>query len=315
MRIGSIDLISDAVLAPIAGYTDVGMRDVARRYGAGLTYTEMISCKGMIYGSEKTKELLATTDIESPCAVQIFGSDPCIMAKAITMKEITKFDIIDINMGCPVPKIVKNGEGSALMKDIKTAQRIVTECLKASGKPITVKFRKGFYRDENSAAEFAAAMEDVGVSALTVHGRTREQYYSEKADWDCIASVVEAVKIPVFANGDVTDYNSYKSIKEYTKADGVMIARGAIGNLQIFKSIADINSKIDTFYKDIDIKRDLLRQIEVLKRYYSDRYIYSNMKKQICAYLKGIADSKKHKDRICRAESVDELLIAIDELL
>ena len=314
MRIGNIELKCDAVLAPIAGFTDVGMRYIAKKYGAGLTYTEMISCKGMVYGSEKTKELLATTSIEMPKAVQIFGEDASIMAQACTMEEIQKFDIIDINMGCPVPKVVGNGEGSALLKEPKKAQNIVREVIKQSGKIVTVKFRKGFSKDENIAVDFARYMEDAGASAIAVHGRTREQYYSGLADWDSIARVVESVDIPVFANGDVVDVDSYFAIKDHTKASGVMIARGAIGNPQIFLEINRALGINDTIFQDINPIRDMLEQIDILKKYYADRYIYSSMKKQVCAYLKGVRGGKYLKDLVCRVESVEEMENIIKEL-
>lgn len=314
MKIGNIELLSDAVLAPIAGFTDVGLRNVAKSYGAGLTYTEMISCKGMVYGSEKTRELLATTEIETPCAVQIFGCDPEIMARAVVMPEIQKFDIIDINMGCPVPKVVGNGEGSALLNDPKLASEVVKSVISASGKPVTVKFRKGFRMNENTAVDFARFMQDAGVSAITVHGRTREQFYSGKADWDCIAEVVRAVDVPVFANGDVVDVESYKAIKSHTGASGVMIARGALGNPQIFRDIALSEGFGGVLYDTVDCVRDLLTQINVLSGYYTDRYIYSSMKKQVCYYLRGVVGGKAIKEKVCRVESLGELIEIVESL-
>jgi len=313
MRIGNIELTSDAVLAPIAGFTDVGLRDVARRYGAGLTYTEMISCKGMVYGSEKTRELLATTDIESPVAVQIFGNDPEIMARAAAMDEMQKFDIIDINMGCPVNKIVSNGEGSALLNNPRLAMSIVQSVANSSGKPVTVKFRKGFRRGEDVGVDFARYMQDAGASSITVHGRTREQFYTGEADWDSIARVVESVEIPVIANGDVIDLASYHAIKAHTRAAGVMIARGALGNPQIFREITLDSNGIST-YTDIDPVRDIMRQIEVLLLHYSDRYIYSSMKKQVCYYLKGLSNSKEIKQRVCSVTSVADLVSIVEGL-
>ena len=314
MKIANINLDGDAVLAPLAGFTDVGFRDIAARYGASLTYTEMISCKGMVYGSEKTKELLATTNNEKVKAVQIFGCDPTIMAKACVMPEIQKFDIIDINMGCPVPKIVGNGEGSALLNTPKLAEQIVKEVKKASGKVVTVKFRKGFKKGENVAVDFAKAMQDAGADAITIHGRTREDYYNGKADWDTIAEVVKAVQIPVVANGDVVDLKSYFEIKKHTNASGVMIARGALGNPQIFKEIVNNTTKIATIFDKVDKKRDILMQIETLKGFYSDRYIYSNMKKQVCFYLKGMAGSKGLKDEVCHVQSVAELVDIVSKI-
>lgn len=314
MKIENIDLVGDAVLAPIAGWSDVAFRDIAVKYGAALTYTEMISCKGMVYGSEKTKELLATSDSEKIKAVQVFGCEPIIMAKACAMPEMQKFDIIDINMGCPVPKIVNNGEGSALLDSPKLAMIIVKNIKEATDKAVTVKFRKGLRKGDNVAVDFAKYMQDAGACALTVHGRTREDYYSGRADWDTIAEVVRSVDIPVIANGDVVDLQSYIAIKKHTNASGVMIARGAMGNLQIFKEIANYQSKIDTFFEQIDIKRDILMQIQLLKSYYPDRYIYSNMKKQVCCYLKGVAGSKKLKEEVCRVESVQELINIVNAI-
>lgn len=314
MKIGNINLAGDAVLAPIAGFTDVGFRDIAVRYGATLTYTEMISCKGMVYGSEKTKELLATTDNEKVKAVQIFGNDPQIMAKACLMKEMQKFDIIDINMGCPVPKIVNNGEGSALLNNPKLASEIVRNIKAATGKVVTVKFRKGFKKGEKQAVDFAKYLQDAGADCVAIHGRTREDFYEGKADWDVIAEVVHAVEIPVIANGDVVDFESYLAIKKHTGAAGVMIARGALGNPQIFMEIAKNTSKIDTIFKNIDKKRDILMQIETLKKFYTDRYIYSNMKKQVCFYLKGMVGAKPIKEAVCHVESVDELVSIVKSI-
>ncbi len=315
MKIGTVQLASDAMLAPIAGFTDVGLRDVARRYGAALTYTEMISCKGMIYGSEKTKELLATTDIETPVAVQIFGCDPQIMAKAVAMPEMRKFDIIDINMGCPVPKVVGNGEGSALINTPKLAMEVVKAVISATdGRPVTVKFRKGFTKDQDTASDFAKYMQDAGAAAICVHGRTREQYYMGKSDWDCIANVVHSVEIPVIANGDVVDVDSYNAIKLHTKADGVMIARGALGNPQIFKEILTATTGKKSYYKEVDCVRDILRQIQVLKEHYCDRYIYSSMKKQVCNYLRGVSGGKAIKEKVCHVTSVEEMVEIIQGL-
>lgn len=312
MKIANIQLLSDAVLAPIAGFTDVGFRDICSKYGAGLTYTEMISCKGMVYGSEKTKELLATTENEKIKAVQIFGNSPEIMAKAVVMPEMEKFDIVDINMGCPVPKIVKNGEGSALLNNPKLAMQIVKAVKSACDKAVTVKFRKGFTAEENKAVDFAKYMQDAGADAITVHGRTREQFYQGKADWDCIAEVVESVEIPVFANGDVFDLESYLHIKKHTKAAGVMVARGALSTPYVFMEIARYHGQ-ETQYKTVDVKRDILRQIEVLKGSFVDRYIYSNMKKQICFYLKGVRDSKRIKEQICKVQSLQKLCEIVEE--
>lgn len=311
MRISNIELLSDAVAAPLAGFSDVGFRKVAASYGAGLTYTEMVSAKGLYYGSDKTENLLATAPEERVKAVQIFGGEWEYMVRACENPLLDKFDIIDINMGCPVPKVVKNNEGSALLNDIDNASKIVRECVNATNKPITVKFRKGFKPTDNIAVEFAEAMQSAGASAITVHGRTREQYYSGEADWESIALAVQAVNIPVIANGDVFNLEDYLAIKQATNADGVMIARGALGNPAVFKDIAEYQG-VRTLFKDVDIRRDILTQIMTLKEHYSDRYIYSSMKKQICYYAKHRPESKRIKAAVCAVESVEELIDAVN---
>lgn len=306
MKIGNVNIDGDVVLAPLAGFTDVGMRAIAKECGASLTYTEMVSAKGLVYDSEKTKELLVTYPSEVPVAVQIFGGEAEFIGKAVGDKCLNKFDIIDINMGCPVPKIVKNNEGSALLKDIERAKRIVDSAVKASSnRPVTVKMRIGFKSGENIAAKFAKALEESGASAIAVHGRTREQYYSGSADWSVIADVVKSVNIPVIANGDVTDRASYEKIKKVTGADGVMIGRGALGNPKIFSEIRDIANDLT--------ERELLhRQIAVLKEFYPERYIYNTMKKHVAYYAKGKKDARKVKEAVSRIVSVDELIAVVD---
>lgn len=307
MKIGNVTLSGDAVLAPLAGFTDVGMRAIAKKCGAALTYTEMVSAKGLVYDSEKTKELLVTYPSEVPAAVQIFGGEEEYIGKAVANKCLAKFDIIDINMGCPVPKIVKNNEGSALLKDTDRAKRIVESAVRASsGRPVTVKMRIGFKSGENIAAAFAKALEESGASAIAVHGRTREQYYSGEADWDAIAEVVKSVGIPVFANGDVVDRASYERIKEVTGASGVMIGRGALGNPTIFSEIRGVENNADK-------KELLLEQISVLRGYYPDRYIYNTMKKHVGYYAKGMRDARKVKETVSSVTSVGELIAVVED--
>lgn len=304
MKIDEIALSSDVVFAPVAGYSDVGLRALCAEAGAGLTYTEMVSAKGLIYGNEHTEDLLHTTDFEKVTAVQIFGSDPEIMARAAESETLEKFDIIDINMGCPVRKIVGNGEGSALLKNPSLAAEIV-RTIRRAGKPVTVKFRIGFEKNSRTGVDFAKVLQDAGAAALTVHGRTREQFYEGKADRDYIAEVVRAVDIPVIANGDVYTKEDYEEMKAHTGAAGVMIARGALGNPQIFASITGVPFKYDKV-KDI-----VLEHIRILSSFHSETYVVNNMKKHVAYYCKGMRGGKQLKLEAFAAKSLDELKRAV----
>ncbi len=306
LKIGNIELNSDIVLAPLAGYTDIGFRSLAVDYGAGLTYTEMVSAKGLFYNNDKTADLLQTADNEKTKAVQIFGGEPEFMYKASKDSRLAKFDIIDINMGCPVPKIVKNFEGSQLLNDIPRAKEIVSAVIEGSKKPVTVKFRKGFYENEDKAVEFAKAMESAGASLITIHGRTREQFYSGTADWNAIKNAKAEVSIPVIANGDVVTYEDYKNIKEITKCDGVMIGRGAIGKPYIF-------ARLQGKDMDINLYEDIKRHIEVLCSVLPDRIVVNDMKKHICYYAKNLKESKKVKAEICEVKNITDMLEIVKE--
>lgn len=307
MKIGSVQLKNDLVLAPLAGFSDAGFRSLAAKYGAGLTYTEMISAKGMCYNNEKTFDLLVTADNESPKAVQIFGSEPEFMYRAVKDERLDKFDIIDINMGCPVPKIVKNNEGSALLRNVPLAKELVQAVIEgANGRPVTVKFRKGFTFEEDLASEFAIAMEQAGASAITIHGRTREQYYGGRADWECIRNAKRAVSIPVIANGDVFTADDYVRIKEYTGCDGVMLARGAIGKPFLFSTFKGLKP-------EIRLCEDILYHIDVLLKFLPDRIVVNDMKKHICYYAKNVPDAKKIKASACRVETIEEMKKLVKE--
>ena len=238
MRIGSAVIDPPVALAPMAGVTDKAYRLLCREMGCGLTVTEMVSAKAIYYKNRGTARLMEIEEAERPVALQLFGSDPEIMAEIAAQVAEGPWDIIDVNMGCPVPKIVKNGEGSALMRDPELAGRIVDAMVRAQKKPVTVKFRKGFSEQEVNAVEFAKVLEANGASALTVHGRTREQMYSGKADREIIRRVKEAVKIPVFGNGDVTDGASALAMFRETGCDGIMIGRAAQGDPWIFREVA-----------------------------------------------------------------------------
>lgn len=295
-----------AVLAPIAGFSDVGFRRLCARAGAALTYTEMISAKGLVYGSSKTEDLLHTTDAEKVKAVQIFGSDPEIMLAAARHRALQKFDVIDVNMGCPVPKIVGNGEGSALLKTPELAAKIV-RTLKLSGKYTTVKFRIGFEQNSRTGVDFAKILQDAGADALTVHGRTREQFYAGRADREYIAEVVRAVDIPVIANGDVDSVNDYREMLRVTGAAGVMIARGALGKPWLFADIAGAERPWTT-------RREAVGEhISTMLEFHSSVYVAANMKKHLAYYVRGLAGGKQFKQKVFESNSLDELNAAIDE--
>ena len=297
MIVGGIE-IKGATLAPLAGYTDAGFRAVCSLCGAGAVYTEMISAKGLIYESEKTKDLLYSTPYERVSCAQIFGSDPYFIRAACEHKIMDKFALVDINMGCPVPKIVKNGEGSALLNNPSLAQEVVRAAVK-SGRRITVKCRTGFSSSKN-CAEFVKMMEDAGALAVTVHGRTREQYYSGKADLDPIKEAVQAVKIPVIANGDVKDRKSAEYALEYTGAAGVAVGRGALGNPFVFARIAGDEPPMSV-QQAIEIHVDILLEI------YPEHKVVNDMKKHFAFYTKGMRGGKELKMKAFEAKSVKEL--------
>ncbi len=243
IQIGEVTLQNNTILAPMAGVTDLPFRVLCAEQGAGLVCMEMVSAKAIYYKNRNTEELMEIDPEEHPVSLQLFGSDPEIISEMAKQIEEKPFDILDINMGCPVPKVVNNGEGSALMKNPKLVEEIISRTVKAIHKPVTVKFRKGFDEEHVNAVEIARIAEQSGAAAVAVHGRTREQYYAGKADWDIIAQVKEAVSIPVFGNGDVTDGKSAVALLKQTGCDGIMIGRAVRGNPWIFR---EINHYLDT---------------------------------------------------------------------
>lgn len=305
MKIGNLQLKNNLLLAPIAGFTDAGFRTLCRRFGAALTFTEMVSAKGLYYKNENTKDLLFCHAHEQPKGVQLFGKEPDILAYAISSKELAPFDIIDINMGCPVQKVVRNGEGSALMTDPDLIYEIIKAAVAAAnGRPVTAKIRAGFTDRDKNAVEVAQAIESGGASAVTVHGRTREMFYGGKADLEIIKKVKDSVKIPVIGNGDVTDRRSYLKMLEYCGVDGVMIARGALGHPWIFAEILAEEC-------EFDLKETVLEHISLLT-HLPETVVANTMKKQIAFYVKGQKNSRIIKEMTFAAKSLDELKQALE---
>ncbi len=306
MKIKNVETSSNIFLAPMAGVTDIGFRKICRDFGAGLTYTEMISVKGLYYNNKKTQLMLQLAENEKPSCVQLFGSDPDIFRKVIMSGVLDKFDIIDINMGCPAPKIVNNGDGSKLLCDINMAREIISACVKATDKPITVKFRMGYNNGENIAVKFAKMCEEEGAAAITIHPRTREQFYSGKADWSVIKAVKDAVKIPVIGNGDIVDIDSFKQVLA-TGCDGVMIGRGALGNPEIFAQLLgrEINkSKLDIIKEHLALLKDVIE---------SERALVVAFRKHLLWYVSNYYLSTKLKTELMKYETIDEILNALED--
>lgn len=309
LKIGNVELENNLILAPMAGVTDLPFRMLCKEQGCGLLYTEMVSAKAILYNNRNTKELLKVREEERPIAVQLFGSDPDIVSDMAAQIEDGPYDIIDINMGCPVPKVVNNGEGSALMKNPKLVEAILSSMVKKLKKPVTVKFRKGFDEDHVNAVEIARIAESCGVSAVAVHGRTREQYYSGKADWNIIRQVKEAVKIPVIGNGDIWKPEDAKRMMEETDCDGLMIARGAQGNPWLF---GRINHYLDTgeLLPEPDreeICRMIMRHARLQTELKGEIPGMKEMRKHIAWYTAGLPHSAGIRRACNQVETLPEL--------
>lgn len=317
MKIGNVQLENPYILAPMAGVTDLPFRLLCKEQGAGLLCMEMISAKALQYKNKNTKVLLSIHPQEYPVSLQLFGSDPKIISEMAKEIEELPFQILDINMGCPVPKVVKNGEGSALMKDPKLIYEIVSQTVRAIQKPVTVKIRKGFDDDHVNAVEVAKVIEEAGASAVAVHGRTREQYYSGKADWEIIRRVKEAVSIPVIGNGDVTSGERALAMREQTGCDGVMIGRGAQGNPWIFHELVeyDRTGVLPPRPSKEVIKATMLRHARLQIEFKGDYLGIREMRKHVAWYTKGMKGSAKLRDEINQVESYEELKQLLDERL
>lgn len=304
MKIGNVEIKNNVFLAPMAGITDLAYRSICKEFGAGLVYTEMISAKGIHYNDEKTKLLTQIDEKERPVAIQIFGSDADIMAN-VAKRMSEKADIIDINMGCPAPKVVKNDDGSKLMLNPALIDEITYKVVKNSTVPVTVKIRKGWNDENVNAVEIAKILEKNGVSAVAVHGRTREQFYSGIADWDIIKKVKESVNIPVIGNGDVIDIDSANKMIEYTGCDAIMVGRAALGKPWIFKEIIEqnkIDMKQEELYKIIKKHYDLLSELK------GEYIAVREMRKHISWYIKGLPLATQIRNQINMLESKDEVL-------
>jgi len=310
MQIGNVKVDSKLALGPMAGVTDMAFRTVCRELGAGLTYTEMVSAKALVYQDGKTRGLLLLSDGEHPVGAQIFGSDAACMAEAAALAhEISGADFIDINMGCPVGKVVKSGDGCALMRDPDKAMRIIEAVVKSVSCPVTAKIRKGWDKGSANAVEFSKMAEAAGVSAIAVHGRTRTQMYSGKADWDIIREVKKAVAVPVMANGDVYTAIDTERILKYTGADIAMVGRGAFGNPWLFQQAnALLSGKEIPPHPPIGARAETaLRQFEMAAEQKGERVACLEARKHYAWYLRGVPHSGYFKEQIAKASTLDDL--------
>ncbi len=316
LRIGSLELPNNVILAPMAGVTDLPFRILCREMGAGMVCMEMVSAKALSYHNKKTADLLRIEESEHPASLQLFGSEPELIGEVVEQINDNPHDVLDFNMGCPVPKVVNNGEGSALMKDPDLAFRIMEQLVRHSAKPVTVKFRKGFDAEHVNAVEIAKAAQAAGVNAVAVHGRTRSQYYSGEADWDIIRKVKEAVSIPVIGNGDITSAVKAKRMMEETGCDGIMIGRGAEGNPWIFRqTVHYLETGEELPPPTREEKRAVaIRHAQLMQQYKGEYIAVQEMRKHLAWYTAGMPNSSKFRGKINAMETMEELLRGVDEI-
>ena len=315
MRIGNVEIANPVMLAPMAGVTDLPYRLLCKEQGCGYMVTEMVSAKAVLYNNKNTDLLMLTKEEEAPVALQLFGSDPEIMADIAERLSDRGFTGFDINMGCPVPKVVNNHEGSALMKEPLLAGRIVEAMAKRVKCPVTVKFRKGFDENNVNAVEFAHIMEESGAAAVTVHGRTREQFYSGKADWDIIRQVVERVKIPVFGNGDIFSGEDAKNMLAQTGCQGIAVGRGAKGNPWIFREINAVmaGKEIPPPPTVKERKEMIVRHAKLMVEYKPEFMVVREMRKHVSWYTTGLHNCAALRDEVNHTESLEELFELLDK--
>lgn len=317
LQIGNVTLQNNLILAPMAGVTDLPFRTLCKEQGAGLICMEMVSAKAILYRNKNTKELLTIDPKERPVALQLFGSDPDVISEIAKQIEELPFDILDLNMGCPVPKVVGNGDGSALMKQPLLAGKIIEQTVRAIRKPVTVKIRKGFDDAHINAPQIARIAQESGAAAVAVHGRTREQFYSGKADWDIIRQVKEAVHIPVIGNGDLLSGEDVRDMYRQTGCDGFMIGRGAQGNPWIFRQILHFLETGEALPKPPvkEVVETMLRHARMLIAYKGEHTGIREMRKHAGWYVNGCRNAAKLRGKINEVESYPELLALFEETL
>lgn len=316
LTIGDVTLDNNVILAPMAGVTDLPFRLLCREMGAGMVCMEMVSAKAIYYNNKNTEELLTIHPKEHPASLQLFGSDPEIVAEMAARIEERPFSVLDFNMGCPVPKVVNNGEGSALMKKPELAEKLLAALVRAVKKPVTVKIRKGFDDSCINAVEIAKIAESCGVAAVTVHGRTRAQYYSGRADWDIIRQVKEAVKIPVIGNGDVDGPETAKAMLESTGCDGIMIGRAAQGNPWIFRETVRFleDGTLLPRPERAEKKEIVLRHAALQKEFKGEYTAVREMRKHLAWYTSGMPHSARFRGMINSIETMEELFAGVEEI-